>query len=178
MQADEIRLVLHAFGECGDRQRGRVGSEQGVGGDELFDLLEGLLLDRDVFEDRLDHQVAAGEVCRHCGGSDPRQQRGSFLRRRPASGDVLFQELGRVVLAPFGRFLRDVFEDHVDAALGADISDAGTHHSSAEHRDLLRGGLVESLRPACSGIDFREVEEKGLGHVFGDLAGDQFDEIP
>ena len=70
-------------GELGDRQRRGVGAQQRVGVRRTAcDLGEHLVLQRRVLEDRLDHQVAAGQVGRVGGRGDPGEQLGLLLLGR------------------------------------------------------------------------------------------------
>ena len=126
--------------ELGDRQRRGVGAEQRVGVDVRRDLGEDLLLQRRVLEDRLDHQVAAGQVGRVGGGGDPVEQLGLLLLGRPAAGDRLVEQPRGVGLALLGALERDVLEHDLHAGAGARVGDAGAHHPGAEDADL--GGAV------------------------------------
>ena len=64
VQADEVLRPVHAGRQLGDRQGRGVGAQQRVVVDVRRDLAEHLVLQRRVLEDRLDHQVAAGQVGR------------------------------------------------------------------------------------------------------------------
>lgn len=68
MQPDEVQGPGDAVGEGGDGQRRGVGAQERVGLDHVLDLLEDLVLERGVLEDRLDHRVAAREVGHLAGG--------------------------------------------------------------------------------------------------------------
>ena len=88
VQADEVLLALHAFGEAGDRQRGCVRTEQCVRVDDRLGLAEHLVLERDVLEDGLDDEVAAGEIGVVIGRRDAREhfvalRLGQLASRRP-----------------------------------------------------------------------------------------------
>ena len=164
-------------GELGDRQGRGVGAQQRVGVDVRHHLGEHLRLERRVLEDRLDDQVAAGEVLGRGGRGDPAEQLLGLVRRELAALDALGVEPGGVGLALLGRFHRDVLEHDLHAGAGAGVGDAGAHHPGAEDADL--GGLpaLDALRAQGSGVDRLEVEEEGLDHVLGLLVDDQVGEV-
>ena len=62
MEADHPLGVIKICCHLRDGQRGRVGGKHAAWGDMLFKIGEDLLLDRHLFEDRLDDEVAVGEI--------------------------------------------------------------------------------------------------------------------
>ena len=174
---DEVLLPLDTGRQTGDRQRRGVRPEQRVGLDDVFDLLEHLVLEVLALEHRLDHEVDAGQVRGVGRRRDPVEQRlgllfcGAALRQRPG-----FQPLG-VTLALLRGLDADVLEHHIETGLGRDIRDSGAHHSGAQHADLLDRRLADALGPRTAGGDVLQVEEERLDHVLRDLAGDQLREV-
>ena len=72
--------VAARLGELADRQGRGVGGEDRVGGQVRLGAAGGLGLDGGVLEDRLDHQVAAGERGVVGGGGDAGEDLGLLLR--------------------------------------------------------------------------------------------------
>ena len=62
METDEPLGMIKIGGHLCDGQRGGVGGEYAAGGDVLLKIGEDLLLDRHLFEDGLDDEVAVGEI--------------------------------------------------------------------------------------------------------------------
>ncbi len=177
VQPDEVGGALHALGEQADRQGGGVGAEQRVGGDDPLDLLEHLVLELRVLEDRLDHRVAAGQVGRVGGGGDPGEHLVALRPGAPAPGHRLRQQTLGVGLPALGGLDGDVLEQHLDPGLGADVGDAGAHHPRAEHGDPADRPLLHRSGPPGTGVDRLEVEEEGLDHVLAGLPAGQLGEV-
>ena len=116
----------------------------------------GLGLDGGVLEDRLDHEVAAGERGVVGGGGDAGEDGVALLgvvrlRLTPSSK----QAVG-VGLALVGGGLVAVDQHDLDAGLGGDVGDAGAHHAGAEDAELPHAlvgragrGRRPSPAPAC-----------------------------
>lgn len=142
VDSDEVLGTLHTLGEDGDRQGRGVGTQDGVGLDDVLDLLEHLVLHLDRLEGGLDDEVHALEVGGVDGRVDAGEQSVALLLRGLALGDGLRLELLRVTLTALGSFEVDVLEDDLHAGLGRHVSDCGTHHSGADDADLLGGELL------------------------------------
>ena len=123
--------------DLGDGERRRVRREHRVRPADALELGEELLLRRELLDDRLDHEVAVGEV-----GEVGRQ-------REPADRGVArgLLELSLLHLAreevrdPVARALaeleRDLAADRLDARLDAELRDAGAHRAEPDDADLL-----------------------------------------
>ena len=123
--------------DLGDGERRRVRREHRVRPADALELGEELLLRREILDDRLDHEVAVGEV-----GEVGRQ-------REPADGGVAraLLELPLLHLAreevrdPVARALaeleRDLAADRLDAGLDAELRDARAHRAEPDDADLL-----------------------------------------
>ena len=61
VHAGEALRPLEGGGDLGHRERGGVRRENGVGADDRLDPPEEVLLDREVLEHGLDHEIAVGE---------------------------------------------------------------------------------------------------------------------
>ena len=141
------------------------------------DLGEDLVLERRVLEDRLDHQVAPGQVGRVGRRGDAAQQLGLLLLGAAPAGDRLVEEACAVGLALLGALGGDVLEHDLHAGPRADVGDAGAHHPGAEHADL--GGAVRrhALGTQLAGVDGLQVEEERLDHVLRLLVDDQVGQV-
>ena len=177
MDADEVLLALHPGGQPGDGHGGGVGAEDGVGLDDVLDLLEHLVLEFLVLEDGLDHEVHALEVGGVGGRMDPAQQRVGLLLGGASALERLGLQLLRVALALLRGLEGDVLEDDVEPGLGRHVGDTGAHHARAQHADLGDRGLADALRSGAAGVDGLQVEEERLDHVLRDVAGGQFGEV-
>ena len=97
--------VLELLTDLLHRQRGGVGRENRVVGDDLLDLTEDLLLDPDLLENRLDHEVAVGVLVLVGGAVDERTK---AIRTIPVESSLLLELADLFV---------DVGESLVDARL-------------------------------------------------------------
>ena len=170
-------LRSHALGQAGDRQRRGVRAEQRVGGDDLLDLGEHVVLERDLLEHGLDDEVAALEVGVVRGRRDAGQDLVGLVLRHLAAADGLVEQLLRVALAALGRLDRDVLEHDRHAVAGGDVGDAGAHHAGAEHGHLGRQPLLVAVGTRRAAVDRVQVEPERLDHVLRDLARGQVDEV-
>ena len=118
------------------------------GFDVRRDLGEHLVLEARVLEDRLDDQVAAGEVGRRRRSAVIRaSSSAAFSCVMLAALDGLGEELLGVAPCPSRPpRLRDVLEHDLHAGAGARVGDAGAHHPGAEDADL--GGLQTGSMPS------------------------------
>ncbi len=131
---DPLRM-LACGGDGGDRQRGRVGGENGVGADHALEFDEQRLLGVEPFDDRLDHHVASDHVGKGTDRDQSRQVRGhvgcieaAFLRH------AVPRLLDRLDGAA-RRLGRRVVEQHGAAGLRHDLGDAPSHHAGADDAD-------------------------------------------
>ncbi len=62
MHPDDALGCGDGRGDLGHRQRGGVRGEHGVGPHDPLELREQLQLGVEIFDDRLDHEVAAGQL--------------------------------------------------------------------------------------------------------------------
>ena len=119
-----------------DRERGRVGGEEGVVLDDLVELAPHLELAVEVLCDRLDHEVRVGEI------------RVVERRRDPADHGVSLVLLHLALLDGAGELLLDLPHalvegrrillphDDVPPRLGADLRDPVAHEPAAHDADL------------------------------------------
>ena len=133
----------------GDGQGRRVGAQQGVRFDDVLDLGEDLLLELLALEDRLDHQVAAGQVGRLLGRLDAAQHLGGGVLGHPALLDERAEQALGMRLAALGRLDRGVLEHDLHTGARTRVGDAGTHHPGTQDPDLARRGRA-ARRPAAT----------------------------
>ncbi len=177
VQADEVRGPVHARRELGDRQRRGVGAQQCVRVHVVRDLGEHLLLEARVLEDRLDDEVAPGQVGRVGRRRDPGQHLLGLRSGQPAAIDRLGVELLAVGL-PLGSGLGgDVLEHDLHPGAGARVGDARAHHAGAEDGDLGRLELLDPLGTELARVDRLQVEEERLRHVLEVLADQELGQV-
>ena len=92
VHADDAFRMREPGRHRADGQRGGVRDEQALGRDDLLERGEDLLLDSDLLEDRLDHEIAAAELggaldARHDRGEEARLPLREPARARPAARD-------------------------------------------------------------------------------------------
>ena len=137
VQAEEALGARGRGGLVDDRERRGVGGEVGLGLDDAVDLAPHLELQAEILGDRLDHEVAAGEV-------------GVVERRRdPAACRVgvallelaLLDRAGELLLdladAASEAIVVDLAQHDVIAGLRDDLCDSMSHEAGAEDADRL-----------------------------------------
>ena len=156
----------------GDRERRGVGGEEGVGLDDLVDLAPHLELPIEVLGDRLDHQVAVGEVGVVERAADPAADRVGVRLLELALLDRAAELLLDLAEALVEGALVGLDHDDVPAGLGADLGDPVPHQPAAEYsylRDLHAETFLPSIgkrrRSLPLRIEFRRLRENGRGTV-------------
>src|SRR5690606_16496511 len=177
VDADKVRLVAHAFGEAGDRQRRGVGAEYGIRQHFVLDFLEDLVLEFGVLEHGFNNEVAALQVLGIGGRLDARQDFLFLLLGHLAAGDRLVEDLARVVLALLGVLNRDVLEHDFRASARGDVGNACAHHAGTEYGHFLGFILRHIFRAAGALVDGLQVEEERSDHVLRYLATHQAGEV-
>ncbi len=125
-----LRLARHDV----DVDAGSVREQQRARFHRRIDLLPDLLLDRDLLEHRLDHDVAIGDgvVIEH--RLDARQALFHLLRGQAAALDAGFIIAADALHAAVERLLRRVGDLHGVAVIGKAHRDAAAHCAGADHR--------------------------------------------
>ena len=140
-------MPLRAARDVGDGQRRRIRCEDTVFVHDGFDLLDDTVLETQVFENRLDDDVAVLEAA-IIGLADDAGHRLIALERRHRLAFRLLVEVGEDPFLPVGEALhRNVLHADADALLCGDECDARAHESGAEHADALHVdvGLAEAI---------------------------------
>ena len=82
--------------EFDDRKRRGVGREDRSGLGDAVEFGEERRLHGEILDDRLDHQIAVGEVAEVGGGGDPAEDRSAFVSFEAALVDLAFEALGEL----------------------------------------------------------------------------------
>ena len=100
MHADDAARMREPGGELGDRQRRRVGGEDALGRDDVFEAREELALRRGILDDRLDDELRDAGIGQRDDGRDPRDRGVGVRLRKPALGRLLRERLGDALAWP------------------------------------------------------------------------------
>ena len=135
-----------ALEHLGDAQAAGVGRDDRLAAEQLVELGEQRALDVEPLDDRLDDQIAVGdlrEIVVEVAGGDERgvahvAERGRLALLQlleGAGGDGVLRRLRAALgVGELGR--HDVEEEHRDPGVGEVGGDAATHHAGAEDGDL------------------------------------------
>ena len=137
VQAAEAVGAPGAGGQLGDAQRRGVRREDGVLADDGFDLRVGLPLRLDVLDDRLDHQVAVGEIAVGGGARQPSEQLRLGLGGHLALGDAAVEELVDATQPLGQRLVVHLEHDRLEPRRRRDLRDPAAHQSATQHADRL-----------------------------------------
>ena len=148
--------VLALRRDRGDRERGGVRRDDGLGPDQLVELGEQRLLGVEPLDDGLDDDVGLADVLdvlrpRRCGRWRPSRPPAGT---RPFSHQAV-EHLGDVVLGGLRGARLLVVGDDAHAALGGDLHDAAAHGARADHADRHIGciGIEGHARlPGCRAL--------------------------
>ena len=114
-----------------------------LGGHDVVELAEELLLDREVLEHRLDHQSASASSLRLGGARRFSEARGGHRPRRACPTTRSVEEVTHRPETALELLLIDVVENCRSARPSHDGCDAGPHGSCAEYGDWLTGLFIE-----------------------------------
>ena len=163
--------------DLGDRERGGVRREDGVGPADPLELGEELPLRLELLDDRLDHEVAVGEVLELGRQREPADRLVARRLLQLPLLDLARQEVADPVAGLLAQLGRDLAADRVDPGLDAELRDPGAHGTEpvrllgAEPEadpglgKLLAAGAILAAIGAVERIDAR------LGRVALDEAG-------
>ena len=137
MEADDAIGAPGGRGDLGHRQRRGVRREDRARGEDLVERREELALRLELLDDRLDHDVAAGQVFQLGGESEATERGVALLGGHAALLDVAVEEaLDLRVTSLRGRG-RDLPPDRLEPCLEAELSDARPHRPQTHHADRL-----------------------------------------
>ena len=132
MHADDALRRGRRGRDLGDGERGRVRGEHRVGAADALELREQLLLRREFLDDRLDDEVAVGEV----GELRRRREQREVERLQLPLLDLARQEVPDALARLLAEVGGHLAPDRVDACLDAELRDARAHGSQSDDADL------------------------------------------
>jgi hypothetical protein len=135
VHADEALGLVERRGERGDRNRRRIGRDDGVRAHHGFDLPQDADLELGVFRGRFDHDVGGGEALVVGGRLDARERRIARRRRELVLRDEAFEAAGERGDALRERGVGHVDQDRLQARDGCDLRDAVAHGPGADDAD-------------------------------------------
>ena len=124
-----------AAGDLGDRERRGVGRKDGVGAADPVELGEELPLRGQLLDDRLDHEVAAGQVVEVGGEREPRDRIVARALLELSLLDLAREEVADPVARALAELGRHLAADRVDARLDAELRDPGAHRAEPDDPD-------------------------------------------
>ncbi len=155
MVAGKALRALQAGGDRRHRQRRGVGGQHRIGADDALQLGEQALLDVQLFDDGLDHQVAAGQLGQAGGRTQALLVRGGIGGVQAAFVDQLVP-LGAERVARLGDGIGlGVEQQHGAAGLRGNLGNAAPHGAGAHDADRVKAGRVHGdtlwrhAAPAC-----------------------------
>jgi hypothetical protein len=126
------RGLLRGDGKLGDREGRGVGGEDRVVGDDRIERGEDLLLEGQVLGNRLDDELAPGELGKICRIADPPVQRLGVLGGEFAAADGPGGRLGEDALAMLECVAVDLDRDDRQAVTGEDLGDPRAHRAQSD----------------------------------------------
>ena len=138
MKAREALRVLHVGGQRCDRQRRCVAGHDGRFGQEVFELGDECLFDREVFHHGFNHDMAWGQVVEVFGGF---QATAEILNLLISETAFFLQLLPLPTYRSTGFFSRpwnDIEHQHLGLRLGGHLRDALSHGTCTDHPNVLR----------------------------------------
>ena len=156
VHADDPLGMLGRLGDLPDGDRRRVRGQDCLRPNDAVELGEGLPLRLELLDDRLDHQIAVGEI-RELGRERQPADRGVALL---GCHLPLLDRTAEVVLdRPAGtlaELLAHLAAHGLEAGLGRDLRDPRSHRPETDHSDLanLHGGTLPGKKTAPSCVLF------------------------
>ncbi len=136
--ADHARRVAATGGNRRDRQRRRVRREHATAAHHGFEFAKERLLHVELFDDRLDHQVAIGQLADRPARRCTFAERGERARLfELAFGRQLGESLGEVVARGADRGGVGIVQTHGQARQRGDLGDAAAHCAGSDNADSL-----------------------------------------
>ncbi len=139
MHPDDAVGVRRGAGDRGDRERGRVGGEDRVAGDDVLEGAKERLLHRQVLDDGLDDDTALAvrvEVARGAlGALDAREDLVGARLIEPPLDDVAREGGADRVVRDVNRALLRVAHDDAMARHGGHLCDTPAHRAGADDAD-------------------------------------------
>ena len=124
-----------------------------------------------VLEHGFDDQIAALQVGRRRGGLDQAQDFLLRVSRHAALVHAALGDLGGIRLALFGLLQAHILEHRGNAFAGLRVGNARAHHAGTQQADLAGLEAGHTCGAALTALDGVEIEEEGVDHGLGLLAG-------
>ena len=163
MQADHVLRAGRGVGNRVDVQVGGVGGQHGAGLADAVQFLEHGLLDFQVFEHGLNHQVHVLQVVVAGRSGVARHDGGLALFGQAALGDQAVVDLFHIGLAPGDGLGIALDHDHGVAGVQRRHGDAGAHGAATDDGQLGKG-------TRCGGLGFGDLGGLALGEEGMDQA--------
>jgi len=125
--------------ETGNRQRRRIGGKHTLRAHDRFKLAQQRLLDVELFDDRLDDQIAPAELLQRGAGHDACDGRLCIRFREAAFADQFGEHVGQHRTCGSGGFGMGVVELDVKSGKHGDLGDAASHRAGADDSDRMDG---------------------------------------
>ena len=136
VHADDALRPARRARDLGHGERRRVRGEHGVRPRDPVELGEELLLRPELLDDRLDHEVAVGELADVRGQRQPPDRGVACTRLELALLDLPREEVRDALVRLLPQLGRDLAPDRLDAGLDAELRDARAHGAEADHADF------------------------------------------
>jgi hypothetical protein len=132
-------------GDLGQRNRRGIARQDRFRFAQLVQLREDIKLERLVLGRRLDHDIDVGQFFQRGRGFDIGQGRFLVFRTDLFLLEESIEAAGDRVQAALDLCLADVLHDHPEPRRGANLDDAVTHGSGANHADCFYAHKLLSL---------------------------------
>ena len=136
VHADDALRPRRGGRDLGDGERRGVRREHGVGPADPVELGEELPLRLELLDDRLDHEVAVGEVVELGRQRQPPDRRVARALLQLPLLDLAREEVRDPAARLLGQLERDLAADGVHARLDAELRDPGAHRAQPDDPDL------------------------------------------
>jgi hypothetical protein len=133
VEADHAGRTLGCFGQRRDRERRGVGGEDRLLLDDILEPGKQATLLVEILDDRLDDEVALGEVVDLVGAGEAAERRVELLLGAALLFHVALQRLGDLLLTGLDRTLGHLHQHGVDAGARSDLRHARAHLTAPDH---------------------------------------------
>ncbi len=135
MHADDALRSGCRSRDLRDRERRRVRREDGLRTDDSLELAEELELRTEGFDDRLDDEVAVGEVGEIGRERQRRERRLARLGGQLPLVDFALEEVGDPIARLRAELVRDFAADRLVPGLDRKLGDPGAHRAEPDDAD-------------------------------------------
>src|SRR6266508_1397897 len=136
VHADDTLRMFGCFGDLGNGQRRGVRGENRVRACQTIELGKDLALELELFEHRLDDEVALGEIAERGGELEAAERRIAICHGQSALLDGARQITLDRRASALPELVAHLATDRVESRLDAHLRDAGAHRPEADDPDL------------------------------------------